>query len=101
MPLFSLERIQSYLDIEHEPKPTDLQKPPAAWPTSGKLHVENLSARYSAVCFISNQRCCRFALINCASSKDGPKVLHDLSFKIESGQRVGIGRLYFIMMPVL
>ncbi|KAH9480783.1 ATP-binding cassette transporter abc4 [Psilocybe cubensis] len=33
----SLERIQSYIDIEHEPKPTQAGKPPAAWPTSGTL----------------------------------------------------------------
>ena len=45
----SLERIQGYIDIEHEPKPTEVGKPPAAWPTTGGLHVEKLSARYSAV----------------------------------------------------
>ena len=46
---FSLERIQAYLDIDHEPKPTEAGKPPAAWPKSGDLVVENLSARYSTV----------------------------------------------------
>ncbi|KAF8182307.1 multidrug resistance-associated ABC transporter [Pholiota molesta] len=51
----SLERIQSYIDIDHEPASKDSGKPPAAWPTS-----------------------------------DGPKILHDLSFHVESGQRVGI-----------
>lgn len=45
----SLERIQAYLEIEHEPKPTEAGKPPAAWPTSGELKVEKLSARYSSV----------------------------------------------------
>ncbi|KAF9564153.1 multidrug resistance-associated ABC transporter [Agrocybe pediades] len=65
----SLERIQGFIDIEHEPPPTEEGKPPAAWPTSGDLRVEHLSARYS---------------------KSGPKVLHDISFHIESGQRVGI-----------
>ncbi|KAF8963040.1 hypothetical protein BDZ97DRAFT_1758980 [Flammula alnicola] len=65
----SLERIQDYIDIEHEPKPTESGKPPAAWPTSGELRVENLSARYS---------------------QTGPTVLHDLSFHIKSGERVGI-----------
>ena len=45
----SLERIQGYIDIEHEPKATETGKPPAAWPTSGDLRVENLSARYSQV----------------------------------------------------
>jgi hypothetical protein len=45
----SLERIQGYLDIEHEPKPTEAGIPPAAWPKSGELQVEHLSARYSTV----------------------------------------------------
>ena len=45
----SLERIQSYLDIDHEPKATEAGRPPAAWPNSGELKVDGLSARYSAV----------------------------------------------------
>lgn len=45
----SLERIQSYLEIEHEPKSTPAGQPPAAWPTSGDLRVEHLNARYSQV----------------------------------------------------
>ncbi|KAF8164524.1 hypothetical protein K438DRAFT_2025293 [Mycena galopus ATCC 62051] len=65
----SLERIQGYIDIEHEKSPTEGGRPPAYWPTSGDLRVENLSARYS---------------------QDGPKVLHDISFDVKSGERVGI-----------
>ncbi|KAJ7104533.1 hypothetical protein B0H15DRAFT_810457 [Mycena belliarum] len=65
----SLERIQQYIDIEQEKKPTEAGKPPAHWPSSGELVVEKLSARYSP---------------------DGPKVLHDISFRINSGERVGI-----------
>ena len=65
----SLERIQAYLEIEHEPQPTKENVPPAAWPTSGELRVEGLSARYSP---------------------DGPRVLHDLTFSVKSGERVGI-----------
>ncbi|KAF9481117.1 multidrug resistance-associated ABC transporter [Pholiota conissans] len=65
----SLERIQSYIDIEHEPKNSASGDPPAAWPTSGDLRVENLSARYS---------------------RDGPTILHGISFHVESGQRIGI-----------
>ncbi|KZV63334.1 P-loop containing nucleoside triphosphate hydrolase protein [Peniophora sp. CONT] len=65
----SLERIQAYMEIEQEPKPVKEKTPPAAWPTSGDLRVEGLSARYSP---------------------DGPKVLHDLSFSVKSGERVGI-----------
>ncbi|KAL0950660.1 hypothetical protein HGRIS_007446 [Hohenbuehelia grisea] len=44
-------------------------KPPAYWPASGDLVVENLSARYSS---------------------DGPNVLHNLSFRIKSGERIGV-----------
>lgn len=65
----SLERIQAYVDIEHEPKPTEKGKPPAAWPSSGDLVVENLGAKYS---------------------EDGPEVLHQLSFHIRSGEKVGV-----------
>ena len=45
----SLERIQQYLDIEHEPPSTPDGIPPAYWPASGELEVKNLSARYSSV----------------------------------------------------
>ncbi|PPR03510.1 hypothetical protein CVT24_006998 [Panaeolus cyanescens] len=65
----SLERIQAYINIEHEPKPTESGKPPAAWPTSGQLHVDKLYAKYS---------------------QNGPQVLKDVSFRVESGERVGI-----------
>ena len=65
----SLERIQAYLEIEQETKPTKEKVPPASWPTSGDLRVESLSARYSP---------------------DGPRVLHDLSFTVKAGERVGI-----------
>ncbi|KAJ6465017.1 P-loop containing nucleoside triphosphate hydrolase protein [Mycena sanguinolenta] len=64
-----LERIQQYIHIEQETKPTEAGKPPAHWPSSGELVVEKLSARYSP---------------------DGPKVLRDISFRINSGERVGI-----------
>ncbi|KAF8886219.1 P-loop containing nucleoside triphosphate hydrolase protein [Gymnopilus junonius] len=56
--LVSLERIQGFIDIEHEPLSSEGGKPPAAWPSSGDF--------------------------------EGPKVLHDLTFHISSGERVGI-----------
>uniref|UniRef100_A0A8H7XP05 P-loop containing nucleoside triphosphate hydrolase protein n=1 Tax=Psilocybe cubensis TaxID=181762 RepID=A0A8H7XP05_PSICU len=65
----SLERVRRYLDIEHESEATEAGKPPAAWPTSGSLEVEGLSARYSA---------------------KGPEVLHNVSFSVKSGERIGI-----------
>ncbi|KAI9509765.1 hypothetical protein F5148DRAFT_1275094 [Russula earlei] len=64
-----LERILSYINIDQEPRPTKQGIPPAYWPASGDLRVEQLSARYSL---------------------DGPKVLHDISFHIRSGERVGV-----------
>lgn len=45
----SLERIQQYLVIEQEPKSTSDGIPPAYWPSSGEIVVENLCAKYSAV----------------------------------------------------
>jgi ABC-type multidrug transport system fused ATPase/permease subunit len=74
----SLERIFGYTKIEQEPKPTKEGTPPAYWPSSGTLEVENLSARYSA---------------------DGPKVLEGVSFKLESGQRIGVGE-HFVLSCV-
>jgi len=68
-PLHSLERIQDYVDIEQEPKATPDGVPPAYWPASGEVVVEGLSAKYSP---------------------DSPDVLHDLNFRIASGERVGV-----------
>ncbi|KAL4243414.1 ATP-binding cassette transporter C [Abortiporus biennis] len=65
----SLERVQQYLEIEQEPRPTKDGVPPAYWPASGDIRVEDLSARYS---------------------EDGPDVLHDITFHIKSGERIGI-----------
>ena len=65
-----MERIQEYLEIEHEPSGTEKGKSPAYWPASGALVVEHLTARYSS---------------------DGPVVLSDVSFSITSGERVGVG----------
>ena len=65
----SLERIQAYVDIEHEPESTEKGKPPAAWPVSGDLLVDKLCAKYS---------------------EDGPEVLHKLSFDIKSGEKIGV-----------
>ncbi|KAF5384757.1 hypothetical protein D9757_006267 [Collybiopsis confluens] len=65
----NLERVQGYINIEQEPKPSASGVPPAYWPASGELRVDKLSARYSS---------------------DGPKVLHDISFHIRSGERIGV-----------
>ncbi|KAG5644694.1 hypothetical protein DXG03_007917 [Asterophora parasitica] len=65
----SLERLLEYIVIEQEPKPNALGVPPAHWPSSGALRVEKLSARYAL---------------------DGPRVLHNLSFTLNSGERIGV-----------
>ncbi|KAF7314597.1 ATP-binding cassette transporter [Mycena kentingensis (nom. inval.)] len=65
----SLERIQGYVAIEHEKPASEDGKPPAYWPASGELVVENLTARYS---------------------DDSPDVLHGISFTVKAGERVGI-----------
>jgi ABC-type bacteriocin/lantibiotic exporter with double-glycine peptidase domain len=71
-----LERVEQYTRIEQEPKPTIDGMPPAYWPASGNLTVDKLSARYS---------------------ETGPKVLHDISFEIQSGQHIGVGACAFFM----
>ncbi|KAL0572670.1 hypothetical protein V5O48_009294 [Marasmius crinis-equi] len=65
----SLERIDGYLNIEKEPGASSTGEPPAYWPASGDLRVENLSARYSP---------------------EGPKALHELNFHVKSGERIGV-----------
>ncbi|KAE9384990.1 P-loop containing nucleoside triphosphate hydrolase protein [Gymnopus androsaceus JB14] len=65
----TLERINAYIEIEQEPKPTKESAPPAYWPSSGDLRVENLTARYSP---------------------DGPQVLQDINFHVKSGERIGV-----------
>ena len=45
----SLERMNAYINIEQEQKPTKKGTPPAYWPATGDLRVERLSARYSLV----------------------------------------------------
>ncbi|KAK8861563.1 hypothetical protein IAR55_002385 [Kwoniella newhampshirensis] len=65
----SVERINDYLIIDQEPEDVESKKPPAAWPTSGAIVLEKLSAKYS---------------------HDGPRVLNDLEVTIASGEKVGI-----------
>ena len=83
-----MERIKQYLDIEHEPKPTEGGVPPAYWPASGDLRVEKLSARYSTVSRFRGFR----HLSRSYFLKDGPRVLHEISFSVKAGERVGIGK---------
>ena len=75
------------MTIEQEPKPTEQGKPPAYWPASGDIRVEKLSARYSLVCACHP----KFSPFLTCGIQDGPKVLNDISFHIQSGERVGVG----------
>lgn len=61
------ERVIEYCDLKTEP--LDGLDAPAAWPTEGRLEVENLEVGYAS---------------------DLPPVLKGLSFKVEGGERVGI-----------
>lgn len=65
----AVERIEDYLVIDQEPPSVKSKTPPAAWPTSGEIVLNQLSAKYSA---------------------DGPTVLDNLNIKINSGEKVGI-----------
>jgi ABC-type multidrug transport system fused ATPase/permease subunit len=66
--------------IEQEPKSTAAGVPPAYWPASGNLHVENLSARYSV---------------------NGPNVLQDVSFEVKSGERIGVGMNTVLLVSII
>ena len=61
------ERVLEYTKIETEPE--DGNDAPAAWPTAGRIEIENLTVAYS---------------------KDLPPVLKNLDFTINAGERIGI-----------
>ncbi|EIW66578.1 hypothetical protein TREMEDRAFT_65446 [Tremella mesenterica DSM 1558] len=65
----SVERVEDYLVIDQEPSSEESKQPPAAWPTSGEIVLDKLSAKYS---------------------QDGPIVLAKLEVRIASGEKVGI-----------
>lgn len=87
--IYSLERVEQYRNIEHESPPLPSGIPPAFWPASGHLRAENLSARYSEVSMDFSSSFGR--LYDVSWMQSGPRVLHDVSFEIKSGERVGIG----------
>jgi len=83
----SLERIQQYLKIEQEPKPTADGVPPAYWPASGDV------SRLNSCRNIANARDqLRVEHLEAKYSEDGPLVLKEVNFTLKSGERVGIGR---------
>eukprot|EP00698_Gefionella_okellyi_P006037 TRINITY_DN1547_c0_g1_i4.p1 TRINITY_DN1547_c0_g1~~TRINITY_DN1547_c0_g1_i4.p1 ORF type:complete len:1227 (+),score=297.00 TRINITY_DN1547_c0_g1_i4:50-3682(+) len=66
----SIERIEEYVDMPHEPVEHILATfPTAAWPSKGKIEFDNVSMRY----------------------REGlPLVLHNVSLQINPGEKVGV-----------
>lgn len=70
MDLNSVERIQEYLELEQEP-PTIITnaRPSAAWPTEGRLEINNLHIRYAP---------------------DLETVLRGLTFETKAKEKIGV-----------
>lgn len=64
----SAERVNQYVETAPVERKAGIY-PDDSWPSQGRIAFKNISARYS---------------------QDLPDVLHDVSFQIEPGQRVGI-----------
>nr|GAT54702.1 multidrug resistance-associated ABC transporter protein [Mycena chlorophos] len=69
--LVAMERIREFSEIEPEEDEDDDERamPPSGWPHEGRIEVESLGVRYA---------------------EDLPPVLHDLSFTIRPGEKIGI-----------
>lgn len=65
----SLERIKEYMMIERESLDSGKSKPANEWPNSGRIEFRNVSFKYDPVL---------------------PNVLENLTFSIESGEKIGI-----------
>jgi len=66
----AVERVQEYIDVEQEaPSNVPDTKPAKNWPTHGSVHFINYACRYR---------------------KDLERVLQNVTFKIDAGQKVGI-----------
>ncbi|KAG8808267.1 hypothetical protein FRC17_004027, partial [Serendipita sp. 399] len=67
--MVAVERVKEFSELEQEPPEFVEPRPPASWPSSGSIEVENLSVRYAP---------------------ELPDVLHDLNFSIDSGEKIGV-----------
>lgn len=67
--MVAVERVKEFSELEQEPPEFIEPRPPASWPSSGAIEVEDLSIRYA---------------------QNLPDVLHDLNFSISPGEKVGI-----------
>ncbi|OSX61133.1 hypothetical protein POSPLADRAFT_1074834 [Postia placenta MAD-698-R-SB12] len=67
--MVAIERIKEFSELPREPPEFIEPRPPASWPENGAIECENLVIRYAP---------------------DLPNVLHNLNFKIEPGEKVGV-----------
>ncbi|KAI0074080.1 multidrug resistance-associated ABC transporter [Panus rudis PR-1116 ss-1] len=67
--MVAVERVKEFSEVPREPPEFIEPRPPASWPTSGHIAVEDLVIRYAP---------------------DLPPVLHHLTFEIKPGEKVGI-----------
>ncbi|TFK22452.1 ATP-binding cassette transporter [Coprinopsis marcescibilis] len=67
--MVALERVKEYSELKREPPEIIEPRPPASWPSEGEIKVEDLVIRYAP---------------------DLPDVLHNLSFTVHPGEKVGI-----------
>ncbi|KAF8324040.1 ATP-binding cassette transporter [Clavulina sp. PMI_390] len=67
--MVALERVNEYSNLPREASEYIEPRPPTAWPQEGKLDVEDLVIRYAP---------------------DLPDVLHDISFTVEPGSKIGV-----------
>ncbi|KAH6918109.1 ATP-binding cassette transporter [Coprinopsis sp. MPI-PUGE-AT-0042] len=67
--MVALERVKEYSEVKREAAEVVEPRPSATWPLRGEIKVEDLCIRYAP---------------------DLPDVLHDLSFTIRPGEKVGI-----------
>ncbi|KAJ3265284.1 hypothetical protein HDU77_005729 [Chytriomyces hyalinus] len=70
MAMNAVERVDEYASIEQEPPAViEQHRPPPNWPSRGQIDVTNLSLRYN---------------------DDSPNVLHNLSFSVKAGEKIGV-----------
>ncbi|CAG8763787.1 15393_t:CDS:10, partial [Gigaspora margarita] len=67
--LNSVERVKEYIDMPQEPISAANARPPAAWPTDGKIEVSNLTVSHAL--------------------KDEP-ILRNISFYVQDKEKIGI-----------
>ncbi|GLB42389.1 putative atp-binding cassette transporter [Lyophyllum shimeji] len=67
--MVALERVKEYSELKREPPEFVEPRPPATWPSEGAIECQNLVIRYAP---------------------ELPNVLHNLSFTIHPGEKVGI-----------